>query len=537
MGINIILPLIMGIAMTVIIGSQVAPSYIEKIKIAKVENRTISNQNLIKDAIVRYIKLEKKVPKDNDLEVLNKAGLLMDYHESNLFGGGYEFFINKKKGTLKIRTTINDDVAGKYFSNSFKFPNTPKCIEDQNGVCTGTFETFYLLDEETFKSIPIPEVGSIEDIQDRFTKVEEVGKKFDEATLVGVEKDYIVDLVTKEVTEYTYDKENNIWVENPTKIVVPSLKPSDHGVEIKNITWDFIDGLGNEVKQTHEKVVCNATSINQEVFVVNKNKGLGEIVWVAPATNNSIEEYYSGRSIRGKVLGEAYRNNFSGVPNIINFKPNNICTSNVTDFRTREEYGLFEGAQSFNQDLNRWDTSNVTNMKSMFNNAWNFNQDISSWDVSKVTNMYGLFEGAQSFNQDLNRWDTSNVTDMNSMFSNAWNFNKDISSWDVSKVTNMYAMFYQAKSFDQPIGNWNTSNVTTMGYMFYRAEKFNQDISNLDVSNVTYLYGMFWNATSFNQNLSNWCVSKIAYEPGEFDSNTHSWDKTNRQPKWGIPCP
>lgn len=53
MGINIILPLIMGIAMTVIIGSQVAPSYIEKMKVAKVENRTIANQNLIKDAIVR----------------------------------------------------------------------------------------------------------------------------------------------------------------------------------------------------------------------------------------------------------------------------------------------------------------------------------------------------------------------------------------------------------------------------------------------------------------------------------------------------
>ena len=45
MGINIILPLIMGIAMTVIIGSQVAPSFVEQMKVAKVENRTISNQS------------------------------------------------------------------------------------------------------------------------------------------------------------------------------------------------------------------------------------------------------------------------------------------------------------------------------------------------------------------------------------------------------------------------------------------------------------------------------------------------------------
>ena len=38
----------------------------------------------------------------------------------------------------------------------------------------------------------------------------------------------------------------------------------------------------------------------------------------------------------------------------------------------------------FNQDLNNWDVSNVTNMSSMFDDATNFNQDISSWDVSNV---------------------------------------------------------------------------------------------------------------------------------------------------------
>ena len=62
MGINFILPLIAGIVMTVILGSQVAPSLVENMKIAKVENRTIANQNLIKDAITKYIKLEGKAP-------------------------------------------------------------------------------------------------------------------------------------------------------------------------------------------------------------------------------------------------------------------------------------------------------------------------------------------------------------------------------------------------------------------------------------------------------------------------------------------
>lgn len=209
MGINIILPLIMGIVMTVILGTQVAPSLVENMKIAKVENRTISNQNLIKDAIVRYIKMEKKVPKD--LEELKTYGILKDYHESNIFGGGYSFTIDKKKGTLKIFTTINDDGAGKYFSNSFKFPNKPICIEfDEKGACTGKFETFYLLDDETFKSIPIPEVGSTEWADENYT-IDNLGKKLEE----GKELEYgYVDYVKEDdkIIEYIYDKTKNEWV-------------------------------------------------------------------------------------------------------------------------------------------------------------------------------------------------------------------------------------------------------------------------------------------------------------------------------------
>ena len=44
--------------------------------------------------------------------------------------------------------------------------------------------------------------------------------------------------------------------------------------------------------------------------------------------------------------------------------------------------------------IERWDTSNVTNMSELFSNTTNFNADLSSWDTSNVTNMsvlkYGL---------------------------------------------------------------------------------------------------------------------------------------------------
>ena len=37
----------------------------------------------------------------------------------------------------------------------------------------------------------------------------------------------------------------------------------------------------------------------------------------------------------------------------------------------------------FNQDISKWDVSNVEDMEYMFRNS-QFNQDISNWDVSNV---------------------------------------------------------------------------------------------------------------------------------------------------------
>ena len=155
MGINHILPIIVSISLTVILGSTIMPSYIEDMKIAKIENKTLANQELIKDSIIRYIKIKGEVPdpkKDpqNPLEDLQFSGLLKDYHESNLFDGSYLFEIDKEKGVLYIFTVINDDSAGKYFSSSVKYKNAPTCVKSVGDTCkNGLWETFYLLDEST----------------------------------------------------------------------------------------------------------------------------------------------------------------------------------------------------------------------------------------------------------------------------------------------------------------------------------------------------------------------------------------------------
>ncbi|WP_127845978.1 BspA family leucine-rich repeat surface protein [Psychroflexus aestuariivivens] len=178
---------------------------------------------------------------------------------------------------------------------------------------------------------------------------------------------------------------------------------------------------------------------------------------------------------------------------------NHWDTSNVTDMSE-----MFAWAYWFNQDIGNWDTSSVTDMNYMFQDANVFNQDIGSWDTSNVSDMRGMFSFSFLFNQDIGSWDTSNITNMFGMFSSANAFNQDISSWDTSSVTSMYAMFFDAVAFNQDIGNWNTANVTDMGSMFGSAWEFDQDISNWDTANVIDFEDMFENAQSFNQNLSNW---------------------------------
>ena len=108
-----------------------------------------------------------------------------------------------------------------------------------------------------------------------------------------------------------------------------------------------------------------------------------------------------------------------------------------------------------------------------------------------------MFNGFTNFNQNIENWETTNVTDMNNMFYNNLNFNRDISNktisyeyeydtnsnyyiaWNTSNVSDMNNMFNGAEVFNQHIGQWNTSNVTDMNNMFKSAEVFNQNIKKI----------------------------------------------------------
>ncbi|WP_434343643.1 BspA family leucine-rich repeat surface protein [Mycoplasma sp. 06067-C1-B144P-99-0482-3] len=78
-----------------------------------------------------------------------------------------------------------------------------------------------------------------------------------------------------------------------------------------------------------------------------------------------------------------------------------------------------------------------------------------------ITNLSGAFSQLKSSSvKNLDKWDTSNVKNMRYMFIYADKFNQDISNWNTSNVTNMEFMFYGADAFNQDISNWNVNNVT-----------------------------------------------------------------------------
>ena len=156
--------------------------------------------------------------------------------------------------------------------------------------------------------------------------------------------------------------------------------------------------------------------------------------------------------------------------------------------------------------ISYWNTSNVTDMRSLFEEASDFNEDISNWDTSSVETMHAMFFSAESFNQPLNSWNTSAVKDMSYMFANAESFNQRLTDWNTSAVENMSFMFKNAFNFNQFLNDWNTSAVKKMSHMFMYAPSFNQPLSlnNWDISAVENMKKIFYQANSFNMDLLDW---------------------------------
>ena len=166
-------------------------------------------------------------------------------------------------------------------------------------------------------------------------------------------------------------------------------------------------------------------------------------------------------------------------------------------------------------DLFNFDTSNVTNMRSMFSDMPKLTSlNLSNFDTSKVTDMHYMFCSMRSLTTlNLSNFDTSKVTDMNTMFFGMSKLTTlDLSSFDTSWVRNMYQMFCGMSSLTSlNLSSFDTSQVTNMKSMFYYAPNLTTlNLSKFNTSKVTDMSNMFAGMSSLTSlNLSNFDTSNV----------------------------
>jgi hypothetical protein len=194
---------------------------------------------------------------------------------------------------------------------------------------------------------------------------------------------------------------------------------------------------------------------------------------------------------------------------------------NWTASKCNNFISMFANTAGFNQPVPTLvDTSTLANctMTNMFNSASVFNQNLNTWNVSKVTNMSSVFSGTSVFNNGQSVTQTVTGTPSLASYSNASpytltcpdaSFNLDFSSGDGIIITTGGSAIYSSVVATTPTSatltlsalypisillaagvitsikkqvagtaefdlSWNTQNVTTVASIFQNATYFNQ---------------------------------------------------------------
>lgn len=192
-----------------------------------------------------------------------------------------------------------------------------------------------------------------------------------------------------------------------------SLPPPPISLASNNVTIQYTGAAGDVPNNMPRFIEANLRGTGNEWFAVVNDSSKTQITSYAKNEQSGISYFTTS----GKVVPF-----------------NNIVTTLMKDMSS-----MFSNAYQFNQYIDSWDVSNVTNMSQMFYYATAFNNrgnsSIGSWNTGAVTDMSAMFETAREFNQDIGQWNTSEVKNMNRMFFDAFKFNQNISNWEVSQVT------------------------------------------------------------------------------------------------------
>ena len=166
-------------------------------------------------------------------------------------------------------------------------------------------------------------------------------------------------------------------------------------------------------------------------------------------------------------------------------------------------------------DLTKLNTSSVEHMYNMFNGCVLLTSiDLTQLDMSNVISMGNMFNGCASLKSiNLSNLNTSSLNDMSSVFFNCKLLETVIlSNMDTSKVNDMSNMFYDCSSLKSiNLSNLKTSSVLKIDKIFYGCNSLKYlDLSNLDLTNCNSYENMFSNMNSIKHiNLDNFSKREI----------------------------
>lgn len=226
-------------------------------------------------------------------------------------------------------------------------------------------------------------------------------------------------------------------------------------------------------------------------------------------------------------------------------------TSNVTDM-----YGVFQNCQRLTDDIisgvAKWNTSKVTNMSLMFYKCTTLTSiPVSDWNTSSVTSFFGTFDNCPDLKTlDVSKWDVSKCGNFGYMFLNdgslkalnvsSWNtksansltsmfakctslINLDVSNWNTANVTSMYGTFSECKSLPAlKVDDWNTSKVTSMAYIFSACSSLKLlNLSKWDVSSTSTFSNAFSSCTALEDlDVSGWNTANATNMNGIFANDS-----------------
>jgi surface protein len=261
-----------------------------------------------------------------------------------------------------------------------------------------------------------------------------------------------------------------------------------------------------------------------------------------------------------------------------------LNTSMVTDMSRAYTY-QDRNTEGVNNDISKWDVSNVTNMDGMFTctTAPNFG-DLSGWCVKNIPSEPESFAyGADAFTV-APRWglcpsdpDFVEPEEPGKMPDGDWNnykwsvliessipqylgFTDRMTVWKRQKGEGSFSLVgegyntyvvpteeYIVASTRTALSEWvpedgdinflaaDTSNITNMAYAFdnYSYDFNGTGLEFFDTSNVTNLYKAFNGKSYFNQDLSGWDLRKVSCSY-RWDYSTSSWATLNKpRPGYG----